>query len=617
MIPTFGLVVLLSATSFVFLGAIRAARALGLSDALDLLVGGSILAATQIVATLLFIGVVLRRLDLATALVLNAAITGLLLAFLRPERAGRPGLRTTMNRGIQARRTQPLAVALAMLAGLALAWRVFLAFDLLPYGYDALAYHLPTVVGWLQAGRISTTPLNACCAYYPQNGEVLMTWAALTGGRAEYIDLLQIAAALVGAAAVAGIARAALLTGPGAWIAASLFVLTPVILAQSNTAYVDVVFTTEALAAVYLILRYLESQGPERWLFLSCAAAATGLCVGTKPTGIEFGLVLVVPLLARAFARRRSSWREGSLAAALFALPVAALGISWFVHSWIATGNPFHPMNVKLLGTTVFEGTNHLGGPPPELARHSVLLQPLLSWYSDLHFWTTGSYTYAEEIGGLGPVWSYFGVILSVVFAVHIWRMRRLVFWYFMLPLALFFIVQPDHWLARYTLLLPAIGSIAVAWALTAPWRLPKLRRALAVATLILATGGALIASAYAGPGSVSVKAILLNGVHGRRPVSGAFDPDIAILARLRHATSIAIDLGTVHMISPLAGLRFQNRLEVLPPHGDLAAFVRRTRVDFVVTRRGSYYDRNALAETATFTPIGGSLVRTYRVEHG
>jgi 4-amino-4-deoxy-L-arabinose transferase-like glycosyltransferase len=614
-----GFVTLLLATGLVFLGATRAARALGLTDALDLVVAASILAATQIVVTLLFAGVALRRLDLATVLVVNAAVTGALLVFLRPERRGRPGMRAIAEGLVLACRSQPLAAALAALAGLALAWRVVLALVLPPYGFDALTFHLPTVVGWLQVDRITTTPLNVCCVYYPENGEVLFTWPALLGGRAEYVDLVQIASALVGAAAVAGIARAALVRVPGAWIAASLFVLTPVLLAQSNTAYVDVTFTAEALAAFYLVLRYLEATGRERRLLLGCAGAATALCVGTKPTGIVFGLALALPLVVRAVARRKSKWREGGLAAALFALPIAVLGISWYLRSWIVTGNPFHPMNVRFLGATVFAGSNHLNGPPPQLARHSSLLQPVLSWYSDLHFWTKGGYSYEERLGGFGPVWSYFGAILVIVFAVHAWRRRRIIFWYFLVPMALFFAIQPDHWWSRYTLPLAAAGSIAVAWALTASWRPSQLRLALALATLVLAAGGAWIASKDVLPGAkfraLSAKVIIHDAVHGRRSVGQVFDPDYAWIDKIRHASPIAIDLKSVHMISPFAGARFQNRLLTLPGRGDLRVFVRTHRVEYVVTRKGSYYDKQAQGERATFKSLGGRRVRAYRVE--
>lgn len=611
-----GALILLVATAIVLEVARVAGRAMGLTDALDLLVAAPILAATQIILTLLFAGVVLRRLDLVTVLVVNAAVSVAVVAAVRPARGPRPRARALARRLVVSSRAHPPAAVFAALASVSLAWRALLALLVPPYGYDALSYHLPTVVDWLQAGRISTSPLNTCCAYYPQNGELLFTWAALLGGRAEYVDLVQIAAALVGALAVAGIARAAALPSHGAVIAASLFVLTPVVLTQSNTAYVDVIFTSAALAAFYLVLRHLETAGRARWGLLACAGVAAALGVGTKPTGIEFGVVLALPLVARAVSRRRPTWRTGARAEALFALPIAALGISWYVRSWVTTGNPFYPMNVTIPGATIFEGTNRLGGPPPELARHAVILQPLLSWYSDLHFWTRAGYSYAEEVGGLGPVWSYLGAILVVVFAVHALQRQRQVFWFFLFPLALFFVIQPDHWLSRYTLLLAAAGSIAVAWALTGTWQPARLRVALAVVALGLAAGGALITWNEVLPGSLGTGVVLRALAHGRRPAAGSLNPDyVPVLGAWHGSTLIAVDLETVHTTSPLAGMRFQNTLLALPRRGNLQAFVVANGVEYIVTRKGSYYDRSARRDPARFTLRKGCLVLTYRVE--
>ena len=619
--PAVGAATLPLATGLVLVGATRAARSIGLSDAVDLLVAVPIFAATQIIVTLLLAGVVLDRLDVATVLALNFVVTGPVLVFLRPECGRRLGARAAAVRLSSSARAQPLAAALAALAALALAWRVVLALVLPPYGYDALSFHLANVVSWLQAGRIETSPLNVCCAYYPQNGEVIATWPALLGGRQEYVDFVQIAAALVGAAAVAGIARVARLPASGSWIAAALFVLTPVLLAQANTAYVDVTFTAAAVASFYLVLRFLETTGQERWGLLGAAGLATGLCVGTKPTGVEFGAVIILPLLVRAAARWRPTWREAGLVAVLFALPVVVLGASWYLHSWAATGSPFYPMTVKFLGATVFAGTNRLNSPPSELAHHAAVVQPLLSWFADLHFWTKRAYGYGELLGGLGPVWSYFGAILVLAFAVYAWRRRRIVLWYFLVPLGLFFTIQPSHWLSRYTLPLTAAGAVAVAWAITASWRPRQLRLALGVAVFGLAASGAVVASMAvmpgSRPGSLGVKSILHDVVRGRAPVTGAFDPDYASIMSLPQASPIAVDLGSVHMISPLAGVRFQNQLLALPRRATLRAFVQANRVEYVVTRKGSTYDRQAQVDAARFTLLGGERVHTYRVEPG
>lgn len=614
----FGLVLVLLATGLVLSGAVRIVRAGGLDDSLDVVVAGSILAATQIVTSLLFVGVVVRRLDIPVVLIVNAVVTGAAFIFVRPPRRSRASLHSLGARALAAARSHPVAAVLAVVAGLAVVWRVVLALFLPPYGYDALSFHLVAVTHWLQAGRITTTPLDVCCAYYPQNGELLVTWPALLGNRAEYGDLVQIVSALVGAAAVAGIARTAGVRTPGPLIAASLFLVTPILLAQSNTAYVDVTFTAEALSALYLVLRFLETSGNVRWLLLGCAGLATALCVGTKQSGIVFGIALGLPLLVRALIRRTWTWREAGFATALFVLPIVVLGASWYARSWIVTGNPFFPMNTTFLGKTVFAGTNHLNGPPPQLVHHSSVLQPLLSWISDLHFWTKGGYSYEQRVGGLGPVWSYFGAILTVVFAVYAWQRRRLVFWFFLVPMAILFLFQPDRWWARYTMPLAGVGSVAIAWAVTASWRPARLRTALAVATLAVAAGGAVVASTDVVPGAkfraLSAHVIVHDILHGRRSVGQVFDPDYRWLDRLRRGAPIAIDVSSVHLNAPFAGARFQNRLLALPRQTDLYAFARLHNVNYIVTRKKSYYDRQARNAPAEFKPLGGFRVDAYRV---
>src|SRR5205814_9886447 len=166
----------------------------------------------------------------------------------------------------------------------------------------------------------------------------------------------------------------------------------------------------------------------------------------------------------------------------------------WCIRSWTATSSPYYPMDAKLGGVTVFPGTNHLMGAPNGLRHYPVPLQPIVSWASDLHFWTKAGYTLGGmHSGGLGPVWAYLGVPLSVVFAVYAWRRCRPVFWFFIVPTALLFLIQPDHWYARYTIGLAPLGAIAVAWAITATWRPAWGRVALGVATLVLAASAAFI----------------------------------------------------------------------------------------------------------------------------
>jgi len=611
-----GFLWLLLGTALVLAGATRATRAAGVRDRLDLLVAVPIFGAAQIIATLVFAGAILGRLDVAGVLVTNAVVSGALLLFVRrAPRAPRPRLSVV----VAFAREHRVVALLAVIAALALAWRVVLALALPPYGYDALHYHLPTVIGWVQSHRVSTSPLNACCAYYPENGELLATWPAVLGGGIEYVDLVQVAAALVGAAAVAGIARAARLPRAGMVAAASLFLLTPIVLEQANTSDVDVTFTATGLAAYFLVLRALEEAGRRRWFLLGAAGIAAGLCLGVKPTGSEFFATLAFPLVVGAVVRRRRPWRETGLAAALFAVPAAVFGLSWYIRSWIAKGSPYYPMDVKLAGVTVFPGANHLTGAPPSLAKYPSPIQPLISWASDLHFWTKHGYTLGGmNAGGLGPVWSYFGVVLSVVFAVYSWRRCRPVFWFFIVPTALLFFAQPDHWYSRYTIGIAALGAIAVAWAMTATWRPAWGRVALGAATLVLAGGAGWMATRVLIPTAdfrtLGLRTVLSDVVHGRRTVGTVFNRDYLWVDGIPSGP-IALDPLSVHMFSPLAGLRFENELVALPRRGNLRAWIAtHDYVTYVAVLRNTYYDRQAQNDPKIFKLVGGKRLRCYRV---
>lgn len=607
-------------TALVAAGATRVARAAGLRGWIDLGVAVPVLAAAQIIATLVFAGVLLERLTYVTVLVTTVVVSGALLVFVRPAgRARRPSLRSLTAFA----RANPLVAALAVVAVAAMAWRVVVALVIPPYGYDPLHYHLPTVIDWIQSHRIHASQLNTCCAYYPENGELLATWPGLLGGGVEYVDLVQIAAALVGAVAVAGIARAARLPREGMVAAASLFLLTPVLLAQANTADVDVSFSATAVAAYYLVIRALEETGRQRWFLFGAAGIAAGLCVGIKPTGSEFLVALAVPLVVGAVVvRKRRPWRETGLAAALLAVPVALLGFTWYLRSWIVTGSPYHPMEVKLGGVTVFAGTNHLAGPPASLGRYPKILQPFISWASDLHFWTKPGYTLGGlTTGGLGPVWAYFGVVSVLVFAVYAWRRCRPVFWFFLVPTGLLLAAQPDNWYSRYTIGIAAGGAIAVAWAITGSWRPARLRLALGVATLFLAAAGGWIATRLiiptAGFSNVGLGAVVRNALHGHHTVGSVFGAGYGWIDQI-HGQPVAVDPNADHMFSPLAGRRFENRLVPLPPRANLRTWVMTHDVAYVATFRGthydSYYDKQARADPQLFQPIGGKRLLGYRV---
>ena len=217
--------------------AVRLVVVLPLRGGLDRGLAAATLAATQIAGSLLLAGTVLQSLTEGTVLALNAAIAIVVfgVTIRRRSRVSLHSLRLSASDLWLRLRAHPWVAALLATAALALLWRVVIAYALPPYGYDSLAYHLPTVAGWLQYEHIGTAHLHIYSASFPANVELLFTWVALFLKSDLWIGTAQIPLAVMGATAVAGFARLAGVRRPAAVAAGALFLLSPIVLTQASS----------------------------------------------------------------------------------------------------------------------------------------------------------------------------------------------------------------------------------------------------------------------------------------------------------------------------------------------------------------------------------------------
>jgi hypothetical protein len=145
------------------------------------------------------------------------------------------------------------------------------------------------VATWVQNGSLAPSPMNLCCGYYPANSDLLTAWPMVLLHNDALAGLVQVCAAVLGAVSVAGIARSA---GPGAGQAAgagAVFILTPAVLAQAPTSYVDVLLAAWVLAALHGLVRFAATARPSR---LVVPALCAGLLAGTKGTGPVWALAV-------------------------------------------------------------------------------------------------------------------------------------------------------------------------------------------------------------------------------------------------------------------------------------------------------------------------------------
>lgn len=427
-----------------------------------------VLATGQIIFSLLLAGVVLQKLTAPWVLLVNTLffLIALVINGRRPHVTPSFSCRSVLKEILNEIRGNFWAQAFLFLVAAETAWILFLGYLFPPYAWDSLAYHLTAAAAWMEAGKIIITPHSLWANVYPLNTELIFTWNMLFLGNDSLVDLTQLGFALMGAGAVACLARAAGLKTPGALVAGSLFFLTPIVLVQAKTAYVDVALASMFLLSFFFAYRY--AQDP-RDVYLLLAGMGSGITLGMKSSAALYVTANTLFILAGLKSCRQRS-PQGSFLSyfkrlGLFLSLVFLGGSFWYLRTWYYYGNPLYPFTVELFGHTLFRGTGQVG----DLIMLPNTPQDFLSrpWYRNV--WTSwqetnAPYVYDQLIGGFGPQWLYLEFpALSVGTLIACGKRLKplLTLW---IPLEVLFILQPANWWSRYTIFFVAAGAIAVPW---------------------------------------------------------------------------------------------------------------------------------------------------------
>jgi hypothetical protein len=620
-----GVGLFLLATAGVAAGAALGVRLLGLSGPLDRLIAAALLACAQVVLVSLVAGAVLERFHPGWLLLGTAIWDGALVAGLRRRQARPVGILPTVAAAV--RMLAPWQFVVVAACALATIWRLVLAAVLPPFAYDALSYHLTAAASWIQSGTIGPNPYAFCCGRYPSNAEVLFAWPTVLLGRDTLTDAVQIVTAVLGMLAVAGLARTAGISPPGALTAAALYGLTPIVLAQANTDYNDVTIAAFFLAAVYFGARFLAGRGlplardtePPRLAFALLTGVAAGLLLGTKTSGIALAGVVIVPLLAQvALAAWQRRLPGGGFALAAAGLVVGATLLTggwWYARNWVEVGNPLAPFEVRALGVELFHGTASLHEyltVPPGGARNPVA-EVGRSWYHDLVFWTRSEYSYEERSGGLGPLWSWLGWPLLAWTGLLAIRRRPDLVVSVLLPATLAFAILPYRWWSRFTIYLAALGAVAIV-AMLEGTRRQMPRRAFAAGVVVLSLAGGALATWRVDPAGygdrLAAPDVLSLAVHRDRPrsVGDLFFHEFAWLDGVPARATIGVDVQApkIRFLYPLFGSRLERHV-ILFNNGEEGTIDRRlggAGRAYLFVGSGDAFDRWALARPQRYRPV-------------
>jgi hypothetical protein len=443
---------LVGATAGVLLAAACQARLLRLQS-LDALLGTLVLAVAHVV--LLSFGLAAAsHYSAGTVFVASLASAALSVAAYASRRHRLPEWRPPLWRPRLPR--TPVEWLTAMLVGLVAVHffvRIVLAVRLVPYGYDAVSYHL-AAVGWVvQDGRLPGPRTGILASGYPLGGEMLAAWPAVLLHDDVLSRLPQILMAILGGLATTAAARGVGLDRALSSCAGCMFLLTPALLAQMTTAYVDVTVAALSMAAVAFLVRWsVTGRGSG---LLALGGLSAGLAAGTKHTGIIVALVCCV---GATVVGARRGLRSGLAAGATVGVPVALAGGGWYLENLLVHGNPLYPFDFLGLPSVLAVADLTTEPPGPSLPEP---VPTLWSWAHDLVPQFT--YTYEQRTGGLGTVFVWLGLPCLLVVLARAIR-RREVPWLLLAGLVLApFLLQPYRWWARFTLPLAALTAIAVA----------------------------------------------------------------------------------------------------------------------------------------------------------
>ena len=231
----------------------------------------------------------------------------------------------------------------AVVVTLPAALRVVRALVAPPLAWDALTYHLPRAVEWVQHGTFAPLPGPDASTYYnhfPPYGEVYFAWA-LAATRTD-AWLFAVAAWTWVGVWIGGYALARTIGAapPAAAAAASAGAAVPAVASLVSAHYVDNVALATLLVALTFVLRTLA-----HWRAADALAAGVtlGLLLGTKSSALAVALVIGAWACVAAVVERAPAARQ---ALAVAALAVGVLAAPPFVRAFVDTGNPLYPLEV-------------------------------------------------------------------------------------------------------------------------------------------------------------------------------------------------------------------------------------------------------------------------------
>lgn len=230
---------------------------------------------------------------------------------------------------------------------------------------DTVTFHLPGAARWIQSGsiwQIDQFLPGQAQGYYPGNGNVVQLAAVLPWSSDFLVRFANLPFYAITGVAVFAAGRELGAPPTSAAVAAAAVLSVPAV-----TSYVvdsptpDAVMYASFSTGVLFCLRHARTAARGDLLL---AGLGLGIAFGSRWYGVS-SVVVVFAVWALAQALARRPLRSVAADAAWLGGTIALAGGIWLIRNWAESGNPVFPVEVSLLGQTLFSA-------PPDVVRELV-----------------------------------------------------------------------------------------------------------------------------------------------------------------------------------------------------------------------------------------------------
>ncbi|MEC4888426.1 MAG: hypothetical protein RI101_00060 [Nitrospira sp.] len=350
-----------------------------------------------------------------------------------------------------------------------------------PEGWDAMVYHLPLAMKWLQRGSLAFIE-ESWKFQMPSNGELFPLFLTYFGNE-RLLSLANLPFAVLAMLAVYSLAWRALGSFEGALLAALGFGTMPIVLYNTFSVGVDIFAASFFLVSVVFLLA-LYQQEPQaceaRLLLGGIAGLAFGLGLGARYIYVPLfllmtGLCVLLSLTGLA-PLRGGKWTRAVLTTGTFVAGSLLPSAFWYIRNWGGTGNPMYPLEFSVgaqgikVSTKALSEYSRIVVPRVQdpgfclVASDHTVTHWLMAPWEDC--WIAGLDHYSEN-WGLGAVFTAFVPVMSIaaVFLslAALVRRRQVQPLHILLLVAAVFLAY--WWLKLFTIarsILPVMGILFV-----------------------------------------------------------------------------------------------------------------------------------------------------------